>query len=238
MANCPECGKKLNFWNIKAECPHCGVNIPNYHWEERLEADAERSVWAFAKFKKHVSYLKSGLVGTKLSIVRLVFTFVPLIVLVIPMFKITLNMPFNSYEGKGISVLNIILAIVNGLDIGAFFDMLKGEIAGKSFVLLFAGFALVAVAVVAAVLNFFVLIIGSIKHKYQVNFVLCGLSTVLFIAAIPVFSIGFRSFASLGISALSGSVSLALYVGVFLFCLNLVLNIITSKHLAKLDAKE
>lgn len=237
MAVCPGCGKKLNFWNIKAECPHCGVNIPNYNWEERLEADAERSVWAFAKFKKHMSFLKSGLVGTKLSIVRLVFTFVPLIILVIPMFTLSLNVPFNSYQAKGISILNIILAVVNGVDIGAFLGLLKGEIAGSSFLLLAVGIVLVALAIVAAVINFFVLIIGSIKHKYVGNYVLCALSAALFIAAIPVFFVGFRSFSALGLSVFSGSVNAALYIGIVLFCINLALNIITSKHLKKLDSQ-
>ena len=39
MATCPNCGKKLHFWNIKAECSKCGVSIPNFNWIERLEED-------------------------------------------------------------------------------------------------------------------------------------------------------------------------------------------------------
>lgn len=37
MAKCPKCGAKLHWYDFRAECKHCGVNIPNYKWEERLE---------------------------------------------------------------------------------------------------------------------------------------------------------------------------------------------------------
>lgn len=237
MAKCPACGYKLKLWDFKAECPKCSINIPNYDWEVRLEEDAKRSEWAFAKFRASVGNLKSGLVGTKLSIVRLVFTFVPLIALVIPMFSLSINLPFYSYEAKGTSVLNIILAVVNGFDIGAVLKILKSNIVGIGYTLFIAGIALVAVAVVSAVLNFFVLIIGSVKHKYKVNYALCIISTILFIAAVPVFAVAFSKINESGVTCFTGTLSAALFIGAIMFAVNLVLNIITSKHLKKLDNK-
>ena len=49
MAKCPKCNRKLHIWNVKAECPDCGVNIANYDWENRLEQDAIEAEIAFAK---------------------------------------------------------------------------------------------------------------------------------------------------------------------------------------------
>ena len=49
-STCPNCGKKLKFYNIKAECSQCGVSIPNFNWEARLEEDnikAEKKVQTF-----------------------------------------------------------------------------------------------------------------------------------------------------------------------------------------------
>ena len=46
MAFCPKCGRHLNIWHVKAECPTCGVNIPNYDWEGRLNEDAEKAAVA------------------------------------------------------------------------------------------------------------------------------------------------------------------------------------------------
>ena len=39
-SKCPNCGEKLKIYHIKAECPHCKANIPNYNWEARLEEDS------------------------------------------------------------------------------------------------------------------------------------------------------------------------------------------------------
>lgn len=238
MANCPGCGYHLKIWNFKAECPKCGVNIPNYDWEVRLEEDAARSEWAFAKFRRTAANLKSGLVGTKLSIVRLVFTFVPLLALVIPMFRIDLNLPFYTYTGKSVSVLNIILAIVNGFDIPALFSLLKSPVVGKGYLLFTVGILLVALGVVAAVLNFFALILGSIRHRYGANYGLCGASILFFLAAVPVFAVGFSQMAQSGILAFTGTISAALFVGILLFAVNLFLNIVTSRHLKKLDREK
>ena len=44
MAKCPKCGAKLHWYDFRAECKHCGVNIPNYKWEERLENDADTEI--------------------------------------------------------------------------------------------------------------------------------------------------------------------------------------------------
>ena len=43
MAKCPQCQHKLMPWNVRAECPNCGVNMVNYQWEERLEEDSIRA---------------------------------------------------------------------------------------------------------------------------------------------------------------------------------------------------
>ena len=49
-SSCPNCGKKLHWYDVKAECSNCGVSIPNFNWEERLEADNELAERKFASF--------------------------------------------------------------------------------------------------------------------------------------------------------------------------------------------
>jgi len=94
MANCPNCGKKLHFWNIKAECSSCGVSIPNYNWVERLEEDNKNADKAFEKFYKTINRMKYSLLGTKLRIARLVLTFLPAIGFILPWATV------NSGEGN------------------------------------------------------------------------------------------------------------------------------------------
>lgn len=87
MAKCPKCGAKLHWYDFRAECKHCGVNIPNYKWEERLENDADTAETSFAKLHYKMSNFKYGTVGSPLMIVRLVFTLLPLVALVVPLVK-------------------------------------------------------------------------------------------------------------------------------------------------------
>lgn len=84
MASCPNCGKKLHFWDIKAECSSCGVSIPNYNWVERLEEDNKNADKAFEKFYRTINRMKYSLAGTKLRIARLILTFLPAIGFILP----------------------------------------------------------------------------------------------------------------------------------------------------------
>ena len=98
MSYCPHCFKQLHFWDIKAECPHCGTNIPNYDWENMLERDAKKAEAAWASFRVFTTNFKSALFGNKLRIIRFIFTFVPLVVLVLPVASYIFNLPFLSEE--------------------------------------------------------------------------------------------------------------------------------------------
>ena len=74
---CPNCGKKLHFYNVKAECSQCGVSIPNFNWEKRLEEDnanAEKKFQSFYRFGNRFAY---SIWGTKLRIVRIILSFLP-----------------------------------------------------------------------------------------------------------------------------------------------------------------
>ena len=86
-AKCPECGHTLKLWNVKPECPKCGVNIANHQWEKRLNDDADFAENAFASFHYKLQNFKSAVFGSKLRIARLVLTFAPLIALVLPLYN-------------------------------------------------------------------------------------------------------------------------------------------------------
>mgnify|MGYP000363541668 CR=1 FL=1 len=83
-STCPNCGKKLHFWNVKAECSSCGVSIPNYNWQERLEEDSDKAEKQFAVFYKSLNRIAYSIWGTKLRIARLVLTFLPAIGFILP----------------------------------------------------------------------------------------------------------------------------------------------------------
>ena len=132
MAKCPKCGAKLHWYDFRAECKHCGVNIPNYKWEERLENDADTAETSFAKLHYKMSNFKYGTIGSPLMIVRLVFTLLPLVALVVPLVKITLCFPFFE-KTESVSFLTFILNYLTKYDIKASLSLMQGEALGGVF---------------------------------------------------------------------------------------------------------
>ncbi len=83
-STCPNCGKKLHIYDIKAECSSCGVSIPNFNWEARLEEDSEKAERQFSAFYKTLNRIAYSVWGTKLRIVRIILSFIPIIGYIVP----------------------------------------------------------------------------------------------------------------------------------------------------------
>ena len=232
-SKCPECGHTLKLWNIKAECPKCGVNIANHEWEKRLNDDADFAENAFAKFHYKLQNFKSSVVGSKLRIARLILTFAPLIALVLPLYSFTLNLPFNKSE-QSISFLTFILDYLLKTDIGSVLKLMGGEVLGTAVTMVVVACVLMLLAVVFGVLNFFVLLIAGIKMKYVFNIVLNVLATVCW----GVSSVFFAQFTT-ACEALGGgivtecSLGFGFIVGCVLFLVNVIMNVVVGKGLKK-----
>ena len=232
-SKCPECGHTLKFWNVKAECPKCGVNLANHQWEKRLNDDADFAENAFAKFHYKLQNFKSSVVGSKLRIARLILTFAPLIALVLPLYNFKLSLPFNSSE-KSISFLTFVLDYLLKTDIGSVLKLMGGEVLGTAATMVVVACVLMLLAVVFGVLNFFVLLIAGIKMKYMFNIVLNVLATGCWAAA----AVFFTQFTSACVELGGGivtecSLGFGFIVGCVLFLVNVVMNVVVGKGLKK-----
>ena len=232
-SKCPECGHTLKIWDIKAECPKCGINLANHEWEKRLNDDADFAENAFAKFHYKLQNFKSAVFGSKLRIARLILTFAPLIALVLPLYNFKLNLPFNNSD-KSISFLTFILDYLLETDIGSVLKLMGGEVLGTAATMVVVACVLLLLAVVFGVLNFFVLLIAGIKMKYVFNIVLNVLATVSWATA-SVFFVQFtNACAELGGGIVTDcSLGFGFIVGCVLFLVNVVMNIIVGKGLKK-----
>lgn len=226
---CPGCGYTLKLWNIKAECPKCGVNIPNHKWEERLIQDADAAENAYAKLHYRTKNFKSAVVGSKLRIVRLVMTFAPLIALVLPLYTFKLSLPF--YEGKQtVSFLTFILNYLLKTDIGSVITVMGGTVLGAAVKPLVIACVLMLFSVVCGVLNFIVLLIAGINLRYMLNIILNALSTISFAGAAVAFIMFTNACTSLGGGIITDAhVGFGFIIGCVLFAVNFVLNIIVGK---------
>ena len=106
MSNCPKCNEKLSPFYLKQNCPKCGTNLVYYDLDKRLEQDHEKAMKEQEAVDKFLYKLKMSTVGTKISLVRFVLFFSPLVWMLLPMFK--------AKDGVTISLLSVIMGIING----------------------------------------------------------------------------------------------------------------------------
>ncbi len=234
MANCPKCNYHLKPWNIKAECPACGVNIPNYNWEERLEEDARRSEEAFGKLRVHIGNFKSALIGNRLRKARLIFVFVPLVLIVLPYAWVQTDLPFQT-GSHTVSLLTVILMLVEDFDIGAVLALATGSHVGSAMLPLVLCVLLMVLSIVAGVANFLLTLIRAHKLGYIGNIVCCVLST-LFVAASGICWQAFTSNMAntdLANVVMQSTWGPCLFIGIFLFGLNVAFNVLVGKELKK-----
>ena len=226
MARCPNCSYKLGIADVKAECPVCKVNIPNFNWEARLDDDALKAEDAWMSFRRKIGSFKNALFGNKLRIARFVLTFAPIVFVLFPMFKLTAEFPFSD-GAESVSLLSIILSIVNGkYDIGSMLGFISLEKSGTAFIVLYASLVLVVLGVAAGVLNFFVLLISGVGYHTKGNIICCSLSTLFFIAAIVCITVASSMFKSAIPEIVSLRLSYSLFIGLALFIVNLVISVV------------
>lgn len=238
MAFCPKCGRHLNIWHVKAECPTCGVNIPNYDWEGRLNEDAEKAKIAWSKFNKFTGNFKSALFGNKLRIIRFIFTFVPLVALILPLANYSINLPFVYADSVNMTLVDFTLNTLLNLNWGSLISLMSSEIVGSSTGMLFISILLLYLAVVFGVLNFIFVLIRAPKLKAGFNITMCVLSTLCFTSAAILFTLCVSQVAGTSVEYISGSVQYGIFVGIALFTLNVVLNTITNKGFKKQRAEQ
>lgn len=162
MSNkCPKCGAKLSPFYLKPNCPSCGVNIVQYGFDERLESDKIRAEKEWERFDNFLNGLKMSSIGSPIAIVRLISFFLPIVALLIPVYKV---------NGAGINLISIIKSIIS--DSASVFQ-------NKAMLLCFISFAAVILtSLVCAVTSLF----SYTKNGYKRNIILSGIQICTFIA--------------------------------------------------------
>ena len=162
MSNmCPKCGAKLSPFYLKPNCPSCGVNIVQYGFDERLESDKIRAEKEWERFDNFLNGLNKSSNGSPIAIVRLISFFLPIVVLLIPVYKV---------NGAGVNLISIIKIIIS--DSASVFQ-------NKAMLLCFISFAAVILtSLVCAVISLF----SYTKNGYKRNIILSGIQICTFIA--------------------------------------------------------
>lgn len=101
MAHCPNCGRKLHIYDWKPNCPGCGVNMVYFKSNERLLAESEATEIAHAKSQPGIDRAKAGTVGTTIGKIRMAFFLLPLALLFLPIYSITVGGNKVNYNAIG-----------------------------------------------------------------------------------------------------------------------------------------
>lgn len=226
MAECPNCHKKLHVWNIKAECPHCHANIPNHNWEARLEEDARERERAFYALYSGLNKLKFAVVGNVLRILRLVFSFLPILGYVVPFGTLHLA---SEEAGAVVNAdpINAIALFTNETFKAQ--DLLKLVTDGvhqDTDLLAILTFGVVAGSLLFGVLAFFFIPILFRHPRNPVIAVFHAIALGLYAAGPAMFLHFLAAYDAAGYGAISGKTSFGIYIGIALFAVALILDII------------
>lgn len=237
-SKCPKCGVKLHLYDVKAECKHCGANIPNYNWEERLEEDNRIAEEKFQQLYYKLNDFRYTTIGTPMRKWRILMSFLPAIGFILPWAQLksetaTLSFDLFGIFTDGANTLNFF---------GAFFGklgyLLSSENPSQLFML---GFLLMLVGIITIVAAFFLIFITFRKFKTKAVVIADALSIVITVAAavlffmadanvksVSTFDIGDLTFTNASAGALWG-----IYVYIALLCVALVGNLLVAEAPAK-----
>lgn len=232
MARCPNCSYKLRVWNVKAECPACSANIPNFNWEARLDADAVRSEKAFNMLRERKENFKYTVCGDRLLTARFILTFLPLCLLVLPLFGAYVNLPFIVSE-KSVSILNMILWLIkNPYDMSSLFALSGAAVMGTAIKLFISSVAAFLLAFAAALANFFILAASTPSLGSRANIVCNILSIVFSLVSLFTLIFAISSVSSSGVNFISDAApGAALIAAVPVYAANLILDIAAERRL-------
>ena len=218
MANCPKCGRKLTLFDWRPNCPGCGVNLVYYGLEEKLLDEADAAEAEHAKLQKKIDRLKAAFVGSKLTIIRIFLSLLPIAALLIPLCTVTFKAPFMAEKTTAVSLITLI-DVFSNLD----FDALLAVIGSAALQTAFIGYAgallCLALSLVFVIVSLIALMGACSKGGNARNFTFNGISIALAVASIIFFNI----FASNGAAVFAGYLSAKIGAGIFVYIGMLVL---------------
>ena len=152
MANCPKCGRKLTILDWKPNCPGCGVNLVYYGMEERLLAEADAAEAEHARLQKRIDRLKASFVGSKLTIIRIILSVLPIATLLLPLCSVSYSGPFIEATTTNVNAIEI-YNIVSSLDFDGLFTMIGSSVLGSSFIGYLGALACILLSLVFVILS-------------------------------------------------------------------------------------
>ncbi len=225
MAKCPKCGRKLTLFDWKPNCPGCGVNLVYYGMEERLLDEADAAEAEHARLQKRIDRLKASFVGSKLTVIRIILSILPIATLLLPLCTLTYSGPFIEEVTKNIGLIELI-NVITSLDIDALLTMLGSGIVGTSFIGYAGALVTLLLSVVFIVLSLLMLMLACSPKGNPRNITLNIITIALAIASPVFFNIFATNISAVFPDFISGKIGFGIFVYIGSLALLLAINII------------
>lgn len=244
-SSCPNCGKKLHWYDVKAECSNCGVSIPNFNWEERLEADNELAERKFASFYRALNRIAYSIWGTKLRIARIILSVLPAIGFILPWATIKSDAESVGLDLFGMTCNKSLIDLFKDFfgNTSLYITNMKYE--GFSGTLSFTMYSmlLMVLSLLFAVIAFFLIFILAKRFKTKALTAFECLSVLSAIGSAVCFTLGIKAapselginFGSFPVYNATGGVAWGFYVALALFLVAVGINAAVSKAPSKTD---
>lgn len=244
-SSCPNCGKKLHWYDIKAECANCGVSIPNFNWEERLEADNELAEKKFASFYRGLNRIAYSIWGTKLRIARIILSVLPAVGFILPWATLKSDAESVGLDLFGMTCNKSLIDLFKDFfgNMALYTTNMKYE--GFSGTLSFTMYSmlLMVLSLLFAVIAFFLIFILAKRFKTKSLTVFECLSVLSAVGSAVCFTLGVKAapsevginFGSFPIYNATGGVAWGFYVALVLLLVAVGVNAAVSKAPAKTD---
>lgn len=244
-SSCPNCGKKLHWYDVKAECSNCGVSIPNFNWEERLEADNELAERKFASFYRGLNRIAYSIWGTKLRIARIVLSVLPAIGFILPWATIKSDAESVGLDLFGMtcnkSLIDLLKDFFGNMSLyttNMGYENFSGTLSFTMYSAL-----LMALSLLFAVIAFFLIFILAKHFKTKTLTVFECLSVLSAIGNAVCFTLGIKAapselginFGSFPVYNATGGVAWGFYVALALLLVAVGINAAVSKAPSKTD---
>lgn len=225
MAKCPKCEKKLRLSDVSQFCPHCGVNMRFFNFEETFTREAKIAELSQAGLKVKLRNLKYSFSGSKYVTAKLVVMLLPVITLLIPSGSFTISALFKTF-GADFGILGIVNIFTGGV-LNYILEMASSEISGTAFVSLIAALLSYVLVALCAVFCLLFSLFGfiSIKHMHKITTVFAGAGMVMsVISTIMIFVFASKSEGDIIISGKGGfGLILTMLMFAVVFYVNLML---------------
>lgn len=243
-STCPNCGRKLKWYDVKAECKSCGVSIPNFNWEARLEEDNKRAEASSAAFHRTMNMFTYSVWGTKLRIARIILSFIPIIGFIVPWAYLKSDATSIGFDTIGLftdgkSLIDVFSSLFGNLSL--YMSNMAYEGYSGALTLSVLGILMMVLCLLMAVIAFFLILFKNKKPKTKAMVIFDCLSILCCIASGVLFALAGKAapaqvglnFGEFPLYNAHGGIMWGFFVALALLCVALIANILVARAPAK-----